>query len=249
MPLDPTPNTAAQRTEPAPAAGAPSQRARAHALVLLGVLSALLAAGLVLRQSLGVDFTIEGLRGLVAGLGWKAPVLFVGLVTFRQFLLLPSAVVLSVGGLCFGAVAGTWLGALGVALSALMKFVLARRLLRKWLREQMQVTLRRVDRFAASAGPLTVGLTTALPMGPMAPMHWAAGFSTVPWPAFVLAVGLGSPVRAFLYSFFGASLEDLGSPRFLISAGLILALGLAPLAHPGVRRRILAGLKRPPGVA
>jgi len=249
MPLDPTAHTVEQRDDRTPASGAPSPRARAHALVLLGLLAALLAAGLVLRRSLGIDFSIEGLRGLVVGLGWKAPVLFVGLVTFRQFLLLPSAVVLSVGGLCFGAVTGTWLGALGIALSALMKFVLARRLLRQWLRERMQATLRTVDRFAARAGPLTVGLTTALPMGPMAPMHWAAGFSTVPWPAFVLAIGLGSPVRAFLYSFFGASLDDLGSPRFLVSAGLILALGLAPLAHPGVRRRILAGLKRPPGVA
>lgn len=227
----------------------PRPRRQTLALAFVAFLALALIAGFLLRRAIGIEFSVEGLRGWVAGMGWKGPVIFVALVTFRQFVLLPSAVVLSVGGLCFGALTGTWLGALGVALSALMKFFLARHLVRQWLRDRMQATLRIVDGYAERVGPLAVGLSTALPMGPTAPMHWAAGFSTVPWLAFIVAVGLGSPVRAFLYSFFGASLDDLGSPRSLLAAGLIVALALLPLAHPGLRRRILAGLKRPPTVA
>ncbi len=227
----------------------PRPRRHAPALVFVAFLLLALIVGFLARRAMGIDLTVEGLRGWVAGMGWKGPLIFVALVTFRQFVLLPSAVVLSVGGLCFGALTGTWLGALGVALSALMKFFLARHLVRQWLRDRMQATLRIVDGYAERVGPLAVGLATALPMGPMAPMHWAAGFSTVPWLAFIVAVGLGSPVRAFLYSFFGASLDELGSPRSLLAAGLIVALALLPLAHPGLRRRILAGLKRPPTVA
>ena len=235
----------------APEVKGPAAPARGHVLafVVLLALALALAAGVFLRRSLGIEFSVEGLRGWVAGMGWRAPVVFVALVTFRQVLLLPSAVVLSVGGVCFGALTGTSLGMLGIALSALMKFFVARYFVRQWLRDRMGATLRAVDRYADGAGPLAVGLSTALPMGPMAPMHWAAGFSSMPLAAFCLAVGLGSPVRAFLYSFFGASLDDLGSPRSLIAGGLILALGLAPLAHPRLRRRILAGLKRRPTVA
>jgi len=249
MSFDPTLDAPGREVKPPPSSGESPQRGYVGVVVFVVLMTLVLAAGVFLRRSLGIELSVEGLRLWVAGMGWKAPVIFVALVTFRQFLLLPSAVVLSAGGLCFGALTGTSLGTLGIALSALMKFFVARHLVRRWLHDRMRATLRAVDRYADGAGPLAVGLSTALPMGPMAPMHWAAGFSSVPLAAFCLAVGLGSPVRAFLYSFFGASLDDLGSPRSLIAGGLLLTLGLLPLAHPRLRQRILAGLKRPPTVA
>ena len=54
-------------------------------------------------------------------------------VAFRSVLFLPSWVLLVGGGLCFGVVIGTLLGGLGVALSALMQFAVARGIGREWV--------------------------------------------------------------------------------------------------------------------
>ena len=67
-------------------------------LLLLALIAGLVGAGYLVRSELGIEFSRESVESLVSGLGWKAPALFVGLVSFRQFLALPSMVVLSAGG-------------------------------------------------------------------------------------------------------------------------------------------------------
>ena len=85
--------------------------------LVLSTLINLVAIGSLATQglNLGIEFTQESIRQLVEGLGWKASAIFVGLVTFRQFLFLPSVVVLPVGGIVFGAELGTLLGATGMS--------------------------------------------------------------------------------------------------------------------------------------
>jgi uncharacterized membrane protein YdjX (TVP38/TMEM64 family) len=162
----------------------------------------------------------------------------VGLVTFRQFLLIPSLLLLAAGGLVFGATLGTLLGGLGIFCSALFGFTLARTLGREWLRLRMQGRLGAVERYGERLGPLMVGLATAHPIGPMTPFHWGAGLAAVAWLPFVAVVLVAGPTRAFLLSSFGASLLEPRSPRFWITSGLLLALVILPLVHPGLRRRL-----------
>jgi uncharacterized membrane protein YdjX (TVP38/TMEM64 family) len=219
---------------------------RRTSLILIGILAFSVTAitlGLILRRQLGIEVSVEGVRAWVETLGWKGPTLFVLLVTFRQFLLLPSAIVLAAGGICFGAAAGTVLGGTGLLLSALMKFFIARGFGREWVRARLQGRWLALDGHAERVGAVAVGIATACPMGPMAPLHWAAGLSSVRMPAFVLAVVLASPVRAFAYSLFGTTLEDVGSPAFVAAIAFIVTIALLPLAFPAVRRRIRAGLK------
>ncbi len=87
-------------------------------LVLIGLL---FAAGWVARQQIDVEFSLEGLEALrvwVASFGWLGPAVFIGLVAFRNFLLLPSALMLVLGGIAFGTLGGTLLGGLGLICSA-----------------------------------------------------------------------------------------------------------------------------------
>ena len=63
-------------------------------LVLAGV-AVLFAAGVLVRRDAGLEFSIESVQSWMQPLGWRAPALYVGLVTFRFFLLMPSWVVLS----------------------------------------------------------------------------------------------------------------------------------------------------------
>jgi len=218
---------------------------RVAPLLLLALVAALFLGGREVRAELGLELTADSVQRAVAALGWKGPALFVGLVTFRQFLMLPSALVLPAGGAVFGAIEGTALGALGIVLSAALKYGIARGLGRDWLRARFGAAVDAFARHAEAAGPLVVGLATAHPIGPMGPVFYAAGFAAVPVVAFLAAVILAAPLRAFALSFFGASLLDPGAPRFWVASALLLAAALLPLAHPALRARLLR-LARPP---
>ena len=213
-------------------------------LALVALIAVLVLGGQAVRASLGIELDSDSIHGAVAALGWKGPAIFVGLVTFRQFLFLPSALVLPAGGVVFGAMEGTLLGALGILLSAGMKYGLARSLGRDWLRARFGAAVDAFERHAEAAGPLVVGVVTAHPIGPMAPMFWGAGFAAVPVVGFLVAVALAAPVRAFAYSFFGSTLLDPGTPRFWIATIVLVAVALLPLAHPGFRERMLSVAKQ-----
>jgi len=76
-------------------------------LLLLALVVGGLLLGTRVRGALGLELSTEAIRSLVAPLGWKGPALLTGLVTFRQFVLIPSALLLAAGGLAFGATVGT----------------------------------------------------------------------------------------------------------------------------------------------
>ena len=207
--------------------------------VLLVVVVALFLGGHYVRSQLGVDLGVEPLRDWVRSLGVVAPIVYVGLVAFRQFLLVPSTLVLAAGGLAFGAALGTLLGGLGIVLSALLGFTLARTLGREWLRLRMGDRLESLERHSERVGPLVVGLATAHPLGPMSPFHWGAGLASMSWLAFFAVVLVAGPARAFLLSTLGASLAEPRSLGFWVATAAVGAALVLPLAHPAVRRRLL----------
>lgn len=205
---------------------------------LLAFFAVTFAAGWLVRDQLGIELSTVALQDFVRGMGWKAPAIFLGLLTFRQFIFLPAIVILPVGGLCFGTTLGTILGATGIVLSALITFAIARKVGGAWLRELFGHRYAWLERHVERAGPPAIALVTAHPTGPMSAFFWAAGFSSMALLPFALAVTAGGSVRALAYSFFGAALLVPGSPHFY--AGLVvLALAvIGPLAHPAVRRRL-----------
>lgn len=213
-------------------------------VLLLALVVGAVVLGRVARQEAGFEVSAESIQNWVAGLGWQAPALFVGLVTFRIFLFMPSWVVLSAGGLAFGAYVGTLLGSLGVILSAVIGYGIARGIGRDWLRPGLRLKLEGYQERVERAGPLVIGIATAHPMGPMTAFHWAAGFSMLPWFAFLTAVAIGAAVRSSIYSFFGSTLLEPGSATFYLASSILVVLALLPLAHPGFRRRVLAARRR-----
>ena len=211
---------------------------------LLALLVALFVAGWGARRSLDLQLSmaaLEGLRVWVLELGWRGPAVFVGLVSFRSFLLLPSALLLVLGGLAFGAIVGTALGAAGLVLSAALQFGFARALGNEWVRPRLGEAGHLLEARLRRAGPWAVGLFTAHPAGPMTAVHVAAGVTGMSLLSFVIAVLLAGPVRAGAYAWVGAALLDWGLfPSILLGVAL-LALALLPLAHPRVRAWLLPG--------
>lgn len=207
--------------------------------LLLFIAGAFLA-GRVLRSDMAIEYSPESLRAYVLDLGPVAPLAFVCLVSFRQFLLLPSMLVLTAGGLVFGALVGTALGALGLLLSGVIGFSAARGLGRERVQRHIEARFPGFEQRIQRAGLAMVGLVTAHPMGVMTPFHWGAGITSIrllPFAAVLAATGV---VRAFSYSFFGAALIEPGTSVYVAMAVLLVA-ALAPLAHPELRRRVLGG--------
>jgi uncharacterized membrane protein YdjX (TVP38/TMEM64 family) len=205
---------------------------------LVAVLAVSLAASWLVRDQLGIELSTASLQQVVHGMGWKAPAIFVGLLTFRQFIFLPAIVILPVGGLCFGTTLGTILGATGIVLSALITFAIARKVGGAWLRELFGHRYAWLERHVERAGPPAVALVTAHPTGPMSAFFWAAGFSSMALLPFAIAVTAGGSVRALAYSFFGAALLVPGTPQFYAGIAVLTLAVLGPFAHPAVRRRL-----------
>jgi uncharacterized membrane protein YdjX (TVP38/TMEM64 family) len=207
-------------------------------VLTLGVLGGILLLGHLVRHRLGIELTPTGVQAALAGLGWYGPLVFFALVTFRQFLVIPSWLILPVGGLCFGIPLGTALGGGALAVSGCMKFGLARWAGRSWVQQHFGGQFRHVERHIDRLGPLVIGLSTAHPLGILAPFHWGAGLSSIRFAPFVLALILGAPVRAFAFSALGATIVDPTTPEFQAAVLGLLAVVLLPLAIPGVRRRL-----------
>ncbi len=207
-------------------------------LLVLGFVAAAL-----LRGDLPSALSTEALRDWVLGLGWKAPVIYTTVVAFRLFLFLPTWVVLSAGGLCFDLAFGTVLGGVGLMISSLWQFGVARVVGREWVRPYLSDRILRAESRMGRVGALLVGFITAHPLGPLSPFHLAAGLSSLALSSFAIAMLVATPIRSFTWSAFGAALLDPGSPRFLATTGVLLGVGVLPLFVPRVRA-LLFGAER-----
>jgi len=200
---------------------------------------AAIALGQALRARFGLAPSVEAVRIWAEGLGWGAPLAFVGLVIVRQLLLLPAALLLTAGGVVFGGGLGAALGGTGIVCSALVNFALARRVGPVMLPESLGERVRRLSSDGQLPLLATVAVVTAHPIGPMVLGQWAAGASTLnPW-RFFAAITPTSYFRAGTLAAFGASLPAWGSPASILSTASLLFLIALPFAFPSVRRRLL----------
>lgn len=211
-------------------------------LLCIGIPALVVAGGclaVLAQRSLGIDWSTASLQALVERLGFWAPAAFVLLIGLRTPLLLPSQLVLTASGLCFGTLQGTLVGALGLLLSASLAFCVGRSVgaeaLGRPLRQRWRRRLGRALEAAGSRGGVgLLALATGYPFGPTTAYHAAAALTDMRFRVFFLAVALGAAVRAWTFSYFGSSLAQAHWTAAAISGGLI-AGALLPLLHPGVR--------------
>ncbi len=213
-------------------------------LMAAAILATLFGLAQSVRGQLGLELSAESLQENVRQLGIWAPAGFILLVMFRQFVMLPSVLVLTTGGLLFGAGLGTLVGGVGITLNALTLFMSARLFGGEWALPRLHARFPEFEERARTAGPIFIAFMTGHPMGVLTPFHLAAGVTGIPFAVFLLAVGPAALFRAGCFAFLGAHLLDPGSRQFWIASGVLLAVALLPLAHPGVRARLL---KRPAG--
>jgi uncharacterized membrane protein YdjX (TVP38/TMEM64 family) len=215
---------------------------RSIRLGILALVAGSLVLGAVLRNALGLEFDPEGLRQRVEEFGAFGPLLFVVLLSLRFIFLIPSAVMLTVGGVCFGVALGTLYGALGLTLMGLLQFALVQLAGAEALRARVPERLQGALRAARSGlGAGTLALVAAYPVGPLTPVQLAAALAGMPFAVYLLSVTAGSTLRAGLFAWFGSAL--LEGEGVLLAGALLVAVVVVPMLHPRARRFVLASVR------
>ena len=204
-------------------------------LLVAAALALAMAIGWYLRARSGIEWDVQTARELVEAMGVWAPGIFILLVTFRLIFLVPSQVMLVAAGVCFGFFWGTIYGAVGLTLSGLMAFGLARYLGGDILRKRVPPGLQQaLDVASRRTGALLVTIGTAYPVGPLTGYHLGAGLTRMSLPLYLSALVLGALIRACLFTFLGSRVAELGI-RGAWPAFLLLVVFFIPLLHPGFR--------------
>ena len=214
-------------------------------------LAAIVALGLFFvaakeaRDWLGIELSVESIRQAVQKLGWWAPAGFLAMMSVRQFLALPSVLVLGAAGLLFGAGMGALIGGVGITLNALVMFTLARNMGADQVRKRLHARFPNFEDRARKAGPPIIALATGHPMGPQTAFHFGAGVTPISTWVFVAVVLPAALFRAACYAYLGANILEPTSPRFWLASGALFLLSVAPLAHPGLRARLFGRAPSP----
>jgi uncharacterized membrane protein YdjX (TVP38/TMEM64 family) len=172
--------------------------------------------------------TPDGVRQLVVSWGPFGPVVFTGMFAVRPFVFFPSTLLFLAGGLAFGVGWGTLYAAIGATLGAVIGFTIARALGHDFVRAQLGDRLAEMQANRWGAGLVLV--LNLIPVVPITMINYGAGLSGMSLLPFTLAVAAGITPRAFAYSFFGHSLLDIGSRKFVVALVLLVALVVIPLS-------------------
>jgi len=219
------------------------RRGGRRVLLVAAVIGVATLSSFFVRESLKIEWNAESVRMVVAQAGFWGPAIFLFMMTFRFAVLIPSPILLAAAGVCFGVVAGTVYGGLGLLSSALLKFALAKLLGREALIARLpEPTRRRLGVANSGLGVGILGLASGYPVGPAGVIHVGAILSGMRLVPFTLAVGVGSIVRAGTFSYFGNALT--AGDGLALATGVLVALAVLPLLVPPWRAWVVAQLRR-----
>ena len=200
---------------------------------------AVVAAGVAAARYFGVFelLSVDNIDRLGAwfdGLGWWAPLAFVGLWIVATVFFLPGLVLTIAGGLIFGAVWGTVWTTVGANLGAIAAFLIGRYAARGMVEKMVEKngSLRKIDDGVRRHGWRMVMITRLVPIFPFNIQNYVYGLTDIPLKTYAL-VTLPCMVPATLaFSFAAGSVRtgDLGRTlQYLgVAAVFFVLLSLIP---------------------
>jgi uncharacterized membrane protein YdjX (TVP38/TMEM64 family) len=150
-----------------------------------------------------------------------------------------APVLSATGGLLFGAGLGTLYTIVIAAISALVPFVLARRLGREWVESKLKG--KRLDEIYEQSGGnqgfLFILLLRLIPLLPWEIQNYVAGLTKVSVPTYILATMLGIIPGTFSLAFLGSAVTDPSSWQFWAAIALKVVTALIPAVAIYIRSR------------
>ena len=208
----------------------------------LFILVALIFGGRAAANHYGWELSSESLEDFqvwINSLGWWGPAAFLLLVISRLFIGLSSHVVLILGGLAFGAVGGTFWGALGLTLSGCFHYVLASYLGSDWVAEQLGGRQSYWERLIDKGGVPALFIINVHPLGPQSLITLAAGAVRFNFVKFLATMVAGTPIRAGVYAVMGGTILTLSIGQILLLTLAIILFTVVPLFLPKTRQWLL----------
>lgn len=221
-------------------------------LIRLGLLGALLVAALLFHYlDLGQYLTLSYLkesRAQLQNLYEAHPVLVLGgyalIYIVVTGLSLPGAAVMTLAG---GAIFGFWAGTITVSfastIGATLACVVARFLLRDWVRNRFAAKLAAIDRGIESEGAFYLFSLRLIPVFPFFVINLAMGLTGMKLSTYYLVSQLGMLPATMVYVNAGRELGKLESAAGILSPGLLVSfilLGIFPL----VAKKLVALYRR-----
>jgi uncharacterized membrane protein YdjX (TVP38/TMEM64 family) len=205
-------------------------------LVFVFLILTICIVGYYARTVFDIEMNPDSLRAWINEAGPAAPAIAILLVGFRMILGIPSHLALLVVGLCFGVFKGAIYGAMGLAITGMLTFLIARYGAREFVKGRISKRFELMMNNAGNrSGAVAIAILTAYPIGPLTPVHTLAGVTPMPALLFFMVLSLGSLVRAACYTYFGSSLITGGIQPIIEASALLLSIICLPLLFPKCR--------------
>ncbi len=170
----------------------------------------------------------------VDSLGMWGPPLFVLIYIVACVLFLPGSLLTIGAGMIFGLVVGTVTVSIGSTLGAGASFLLARTVLRDWIKKILAAKprFRALDEAVGREGFKVVLLTRLSPLFPFNLLNYAYGITAVSFGEYMLASWIGMLPGAVLYVYIGTAARSLteamlGKNRASLGEQVFFGFGLA----------------------
>jgi uncharacterized membrane protein YdjX (TVP38/TMEM64 family) len=170
----------------------------------------------------GFSVTPESFKTYVQSLGSLGPIMYIGLFTFRPLLFISSIALFVAGGLAFGPVLGPVYAVTGASLGGSLAFLLSRIMGHEFIISKIKAASDILKNTSFNFS--VVFFLTMIPITPLSGICYGAGLSYMTLRGFVLAHTLGLIPRAFAFGFFGSTLVEIGSSKFLVAGVALLLL-------------------------
>jgi uncharacterized membrane protein YdjX (TVP38/TMEM64 family) len=203
------------------------------------VVAIIVVAGNRMLDTAGVDNSPEALGAWIESFGWWGPAAYVGLLAMRHFLLLPSTLMLALGGAALGVGLGGVAGSIGLLCSAVGEFWVFRVLKPHRLVAQMEERAGNASVAVERGTPLAIFAATAIPPMPMTFVYWAASLTPISIPRFAAYAGSAGVIRAFALSLLGAGVVAADAGMIGVAVGACLLLLAAVFAVPSLRALLI----------
>lgn len=193
------------------------------------VVISIVATCLVVAYKSGVveHFKPDELRRNLATLGPWEPLAFMGVYALSVVLAIAAWPIAIMGGLLFGTVWGTVFSVLGATLGASLAFGIMRGLGRDAARKRFSGRIKAFDEKLTEKGFPYMLFVRLVPIFPFIWVSYGAGLSGVSFRSFLLATFLGIIPTTFVYTFMGASADQVSLLKIgLIGAGFALLIGV-----------------------
>ncbi|MBI1953874.1 MAG: TVP38/TMEM64 family protein [Candidatus Omnitrophica bacterium] len=182
--------------------------------------------------------TPDTLRLWISQFGVMAPFLYVALYAANTVTLLPPIGILSLSaGLAFGPAIGFLAIMAGAMIGTSLTFLLGRRLGRGFVERRLKGRFKSLDEALERNGFATVLFFRIVPIVPYEVLNYGSGLSKIPFRDYGLATFLGLIPGAAVAAFFGDSLTQPFSPKFIAAIAAMAMMIAIPTLYLRVRRK------------